>query len=313
RLGAGLGGQVLALGRPRSVEDYLSSEAISRHYFSAVAYEGLGGMACVPIYGAEGIKVLLYACLRGPGALGDVAIDQLRQIASQAGVALHHVAARARDRELAVLRERQRLATALHDSVAQMLFAIGVAAQQSRAAADPNVLAAAMLEIETTAASARQELRDTFARLSQYPEGAAFEALFEAEVRLFERQTGIRVSLTLQGEPQLLPEPTEELIIDTAREGFRNVHKHASSMLALANLRYEASRVVLSIQSELAAECAAALSNPAPDGAAAAGSGLGVLRGRAERLRGGLSLDFRDDDVAVLRLEVPIRPPAGPG
>ena len=69
----------------------------------------------------------------------------------------------------------------LHDSVAQMLFGIGVAAQQSLQTGDPGVLEDAMREIETTAADARRELRDTLHRLADGDAGLALESRLEAE------------------------------------------------------------------------------------------------------------------------------------
>ncbi|HWD75622.1 MAG TPA: histidine kinase, partial [Solirubrobacteraceae bacterium] len=87
---------------------------------------------------------------------------------------LFHAASRASERELATLRERQRIATALHDSVAQSLFAIGVTAQQSRQETDLATLQNQIETIETTAARAREELREALARLNAAPDGLAF-------------------------------------------------------------------------------------------------------------------------------------------
>jgi signal transduction histidine kinase len=70
-----------------------------------------------------------------------------------------------------MLRDRQRLATELHDSVAQMLFTIGVAARYARQKDDPAALTAALEEIESTAAQARRELRASLRRLSRPNEG----------------------------------------------------------------------------------------------------------------------------------------------
>jgi signal transduction histidine kinase len=83
---------------------------------------------------------------------------------------LAHAAARERERELARLRERERLACSLHDSVAQSLFAIGIAAQQSRDAGDPDILSERLDEIERIAADALAELREALARIGA-PDG----------------------------------------------------------------------------------------------------------------------------------------------
>jgi signal transduction histidine kinase len=160
----GLGGRVLDQAAPITVEDYVTHPAAA--WRGLAESDRLHGAACVPVFGPDGIQVLLYAANREVGAPGGVATAQLERIAGAASVGLHHVAARTRERELAVLRERQRLATTLHDSVAQMLFAIGVAAERSRLERDPDVVAGLLEEIQATAAVGRRELRETLARLN---------------------------------------------------------------------------------------------------------------------------------------------------
>lgn len=300
RPGRGLGGQVLAEARPRTVDDYLAERTITPDYRSTVAKEGLRGIACVPVVGPNGTEVLLYVSTHERGSPGSVAVDALERVSSAASIGLHHTAARARERELAVLRERQALASDLHDSVAQSLFAIGVAAQHSRETNDPAIIEEKLREIEATASVARTELRDTLARLSRTPHAVAFEALFEAELRLFERRTGRRVWITRHGEPRDVGQPCEQLLIDSVREGLTNAAKHAATHTVLAHLAYQPGCVLLSLQTELGQPATPRRAEPA----LAAGSGLSILRERTERFGGALELAI-DDGVAVLRVEVP--------
>jgi nitrate/nitrite-specific signal transduction histidine kinase len=300
RRGLGLGGQVLTEGRSRCVDDYATESTISADFKPIVALEDLHSIGCVPVLGPNGIDVLLYVSRHVNGGPDGRAMADLERVASYASIGLHHIAARARERELAILRERQRLAAELHDSVAQSLFAIGIAAQHSREAQDPAIVMAQLEAIEATAANARFELRETLARLGRAPQGLAFETLFEAELRLFERRTGRRVWITRQGEPRDLGPACGELLLDSVREGLTNAAKHGQGRIVLAHLAYYAERVLLSLQTELEPP-------PAGRGRCAAivpGSGLSLLRERTERIGGTLELAF-DDDVAVLRVELP--------
>ncbi len=155
---------------------------------------------------------------------------------------------RKQETELAMLRDWQRIATQLHDSVAQMLFTIGVAAHYARQQADPAALTAALEEIENTAAQARSELQASLHQLSQPAEGLAFEARLAGEARLFERTTDCRVEITGRGWRRDLSQPIENLLIDTALEGLRNAVKYEQARAAIVHLAYERDAVTLVLQ-----------------------------------------------------------------
>ncbi len=304
RAGAGLGGQVLLLERPHRVTDYAHDPTISRDFVHIVCdLEGLSGMACVPVTGPDGAQALLYTATRAPGPPGDKTLQTMELIAAHAVLALQQVAMRNQEIELAVLRERQRLATQLHDSVAQMLFAIGVAAHYARGQRDPAVLAAALDEIDATAADARSELRTALDRLSRPSDGLAFEARLAGEVRLFARASGCRVRIIRRGERRDLPQPVEDLLVDAALEGLRNAVKYAHAKLAIVHLSYRPDGVAMVLQ----AEFVAAWTGQRGAGYGT-GSGLALLRQRADHLGGTLVLIDDASGHKVLRLELPTQP-----
>ncbi|MEA2171130.1 MAG: hypothetical protein QOF76_4430 [Solirubrobacteraceae bacterium] len=293
----GLGGQVLRSGRPLALDDYPHAPDITSEFKSIVAADGIEGIACVPAVSPAGVEFLLYAGNRGYGAPGEAVVERLREYARAAAIGIHHANLRERDTQLIIARERQRLATRLHDSVAQSLFAIGVEARRFAGCDDVGALAEGLAEIESTAGRARSELRDTLARLSECPDGISFEALVAAEMRLLERVSGLRPVFTRRGERRPLTDDAEELVLDALREGLRNVIKHACGATVIVHLGYLTDRVLLSIQ------CEADVPNGCGD--VVAGSGLGMLRQRAHRLGGTLELVARDGRIAVLRVDIP--------
>lgn len=309
RPGAGLGGHVLLHGRPHRVADYSSDPTISRDFVHVVCdVEGLNGMACVPVIGPDRIEALLYSGGRVAEPPSDQTLRTLELVAAYAELALHQAAVRKQEVELAMLRDRQRLATELHDSVAQMLFAIGVAARYSRHRSDPHALVAALEEIEATAAQARSDLRASLRRLSQPAEGLAFEARLAGEVRLFERTTGCRVKISGRGERRDLAQPVEDLLIDTALEGLRNAVKYQRAEAAIVHLAYQPDSVLLVLRAEAQAIRLALHSDANAD--SGTGTGLALLRERATQLRGSLELTSAPDGHRVLRIDLPTRPAA---
>jgi signal transduction histidine kinase len=299
RVRAGLGGRVLLLGHPHRVAEYACDPTISRDFVHVVCeIEGLSGMACVPVGGPDGIQALLYAATRTSGPLGDRALATMELVATHAVLALQQAAIRTQEIELAVLRERQRLATRLHDSVAQMLFAIGVAAHYAQRQRDPVVLAAALDEIDVTAANARSELRTALHELTRPAEGLAFEARLAGEVQLFARSRGCRVRVIRRGERRELPGPVEDLLLDATIEGLRNAVKYARATVVVVHVSYGPAEVTLTLQSDGSGQ------RPVP--AVGTAAGLALLGRRAADLRGALTLTD-EPGGKVLRLELPTR------
>jgi signal transduction histidine kinase len=263
-------------------------------------------MACVPVNGPDRIEALLYTGTRTAGPPPDQTLRTLELVAAHAELSLHQEAVRKQETELAVLRDRQRIAIQLHDSVAQMLFTIGVAAHCARQQADPAALTAALEEIEDTAAQARSELRASLRRLSQPAEGLAFEARLAGEARLFERTTGCRVKITERGARRDIPQPVEDLLIDTALEGLRNAVKYTHARAAIAHLAYQHDAVTLVLQA--GTQILRPAAHPGEADHAGTGAGLALLRQRAAQLRGTLELTCDPAGHTVLRLELPTRP-----
>jgi signal transduction histidine kinase len=300
RRGLGLGGFVMEHGESVAVDNYANDSRITRDFKEIVSGgEGLYGIVCVPVIVGSRVCGLLYGGRPETGALGGRAIRRLEDAAHYAAIGMENASARRRALEIQRLRDRERLAHELHDSVAQMLFGIGVAAQQSLLDKDPTRLLDAMREIETTASQARRELRQTLEQLAECDEGVGFEARLEGEVRLLETTTGCTTRVARSGSPRLLPDGVEDLVIDTVVEGVRNAIKHAGASFVLAAVEYEHDGVKVAVQSE-----AAHMPVPPPS-PCSTGCGIAALHRRAGRLGGSAVLIDGEAGMKVLRLRVP--------
>src|SRR5258706_769154 len=153
--------------------------------------------------------------------------------------------------ELAILRERQRLARELHDSVSQLLFGIGLSAQMAREALD---------ETETVQAL------DAISRIDQYIKAAKAETrllLYELRPELLEAEGlvsalskhvaflsvahRLQVNGSLDEEPEV-PFQVKQTLYRIALEALHNVVKHADASVITLRLACEREALVLEVR-----------------------------------------------------------------
>ena len=130
---------------------------------------------------------------------------------------------------LAVERERNRLARDLHDSVTQTVFSMNLAAQSAVLLLDkePPRAAGQLLRLEELAASALREIQSLVSQLR--PRSIAEEGLPTALRRLaaeLKARAGLQVSLEIHGEGKF-SEAVATTLNSIAQEALVNVSKHS--------------------------------------------------------------------------------------
>ena len=156
-VGQGVGGRVMALGRPVRVSDYVSAQSITHQFDGPVRREALGAMLAVPILEEDAGRpiAIAYASLRGPGEFGDSAVGAVQLIAADAAQAIRLADRAEAGRHTAVAAERQRMQASLHDSVGAMLFSIGAQVRDLRSTFPDNpVLRSQLVRLETDVSAA---------------------------------------------------------------------------------------------------------------------------------------------------------------
>ncbi len=136
----------------------------------------------------------------------------------------------AQEQELAVLRERTRLAREMHDTIGHALVLISVkleAAQRLRGR-DPE---RCDRELESTKEIARETmtaLRSSIADLrSPALEHEHINHALSRSVREFAQRSGLHITYTFQADIDFLPEAIEEILWKVSQEAFTNIEKHA--------------------------------------------------------------------------------------
>ncbi len=209
-------------------------------------------------------------------------------------------AAQAREAELAVLRERERLARDLHDSLGYTLVALTVQleAVQRLYRVDPERAAAQMDALKTLTRSSMDALRRSIAGLrAQDFDDRDLRSALQSLCVDFGQRTGLTVTCALDEETPALSPVLAETVWRVAQEALTNVEKHAQADRVAVHLVHEARAVIVRI-----ADNGIGL----PDGADAGFNHFG-LRGMRERVEGlGGTLTLSNDEGTVVEARLPV-------
>jgi signal transduction histidine kinase len=205
----------------------------------------------------------------------------------------------AQTEELAIARERNRLAREIHDGVGHYLTVIKV--QLDAAAALLTVQPGqAQTSVETAARLAGAALDDVRRSVGALRTGTTRPPLAEA-LRQLASETTPRPELRTEGNPRALSAAVEHALYRCAQEGLTNIRKHAAATAAELTLDFRhPARVRLALLDNGRG------TGPATVGSAAdPGYGLRGLRERVEILGGTVSSEDRAGGGFALVVEVP--------
>ncbi len=208
----------------------------------------------------------------------------------------------AREADMATLRERNRLAREMHDSLGHALVSIAIKleAVQSLFAVDAGRALAEVEDVTALVRATMSELRQSLAGLRPAPlEDRSLGCALAEMARDMEERTGVGVTCRVDEQAMSLDRDTQEALFRVAQEALTNVAKHA-----------QASRVTLSLD----LRDGEAILEVADDGiglGATPRSGLGHygilgMRERLEPLGGVLTLGPRPGGGTVARARVPV-------
>ncbi len=304
--GQGIGGRVMALGRPVRVSDYVSSPSITHQFDLPVRREALGAMLAVPIIDGEGGAArpiaVAYAALRGPGAFGDTAVDAVQRIAAEAAQAIRLAERAEAGRYTAVAAERQRMQASLHDSVGAMLFSIGAQVRDLHTTVPDNPLLRIRLgRLETDVSAASLALREALLALSESSPERALPIELAEHCRSFEARTGTTARLVALGEVRPLDVERTTLLISAVREGLLNAEKHADASTVVVSLGEIDGGVQVAVADD-GRHAGDDLAEATSDGARL---GIRLLVEKAARLGGRVSLVHDEDGGTTLRMFLP--------
>jgi signal transduction histidine kinase len=239
---------------------------------------------------------------RRRGQFTDEDQELIETLAAHAAIAIENARLYERSRELSTIEERKRLASDLHDSVAQNVFSLSLTAQAAALLvdSDPARAKAELGRVESLAKEALEEMRAAIFELRPAEleaEGLATALRKHAEVLRRLHSQAIDVHVTAE---RRLPAELEKCLFRIAQEALTNALKHANAGRIQVELELVDSRVLLAVADDGAGfdlESARARSRRL---------GLISMQERAESLGGTLSISSRPGDGTRVAVEVAV-------
>jgi signal transduction histidine kinase len=220
-----------------------------------------------------------------------VVIDELRSTRAQLA---------AIERAQGIEDERSRLSREIHDTLAQGFTSVVALSRAATSALDRDDVAKTrerLAMIEATAVDNLAEARIIVAELT--PGHLQSRTLAEALARLADtmtRESGIRVSSSVSGEPAPLGANAEVVVLRGAQEALSNVRRHSGARAAQVALSYRPTRVTLEVTDD---GCGFDVAS------GHRGFGLDGLRARATELGGDVTIERGQPRGTRLVMELP--------
>jgi signal transduction histidine kinase len=180
-------------------------------------------------------------------------MSMLAAIGHQIGVAVENAQLYQQAQQLAVIKERNRLARDLHDSVMQALYGVTLyaeAAWRQLSSGDMEVTGDHLREIRTTAQEALREMRLLIFELRPpvlKQEGLI--AALRARLESVEERVGMQTQLEVEGDSWLTPE-VEEGLYRVAVEALNNTLRHSFAKRVTVRLCQDGQNVKFVVQDD---------------------------------------------------------------
>ncbi|MGI2329463.1 GAF domain-containing sensor histidine kinase [Planococcus sp. YIM B11945] len=207
--------------------------------------EGITHHATVPLQSGEEKFGLLNIAAPNTVRFSIDELALLESVAFQIGSAIKRIVLTKQEQELALVKERNRLARDLHDSVNQLLFSVTLTARGGVEMADDPAIQETFSDIQHLTQEALNEMRALIWQLR--PKGLE-SGLLEA-IKGYGEMLGLAVELKVTGVIQL-PSRIEETLFRIAQEALNNVRKHAGVNDVQLYLSVTSSDVLLVLRDE---------------------------------------------------------------
>lgn len=221
-------------------------------------------------------------------ALGEDMHELLISIGRHLGLAIEKAQLDQNSRRLAIMEERATLGNELHDSLAQSLVSIRLQAKMLGESLYKKDLHAAQNEVRRlreATEDAHTSLRELLANFRLKIDDRGLLPAVDAMIERFHEDTGIAVFFQNQCDSLPLSTGQEIQVFHIIQEALANIRKHSQARNTRVLLTRDGDRYTLLIEDDGSGMA------PAPEGLPGEHLGLTVMRERAERLPGEITIE----------------------
>jgi signal transduction histidine kinase len=225
--------------------------------------------------------------------------------AHQAALAIENARLYEQAQQVGVMRERQRLARELHDSVSQALYSIALGARTAQIIIDRNLghtvqdeLSEPMIHILAMAEAGLAEMRALIFEL--HPESLANEGLISAltkQAAATQARHSLSLEMSLCDEPEI-PMEQKLLLYRITQEALHNIVKHAQAHKVAIELIQEKDQISLTIQDD-----GKGFDTRIPS----QGLGLRSMLERITQVDGELNVSSKSGEGTVISAQIPLK------
>lgn len=184
--------------------------------------EGLTHHATVPLRFGEEMFGILNVGAPNKIHFSEKELSLLESVAFQIGSTLKRMALTAREREMALIEERNRLAQELHDSVNQLLFSVSLTARGGREITKSKTVQETFTYIQELSQQALHEMRDLIWQLKP----KSLENGLLTSLKEYSEMLGLQLHCHVNTLTNISPQ-TEETLWRIAQEAMMNCKKHS--------------------------------------------------------------------------------------
>jgi len=262
--------------------------------------EGAQLTICIPLIAQSRTVGAINLSSRSLRAVTPDESSLLASIGHQIGVAVDNAQLYEQAQQLAVMKERNRLARDLHDSVTQALYGVTLyseAASRQLLSGETDMVADHLSEIRTTAQESLREMRLLIFELrlpALRSEGLA--AALQARLDSVESRVGLDTMFRVEGDSKLTPD-VEEGLYRIAQEALNNTLKHAHASSVSVVLHHNDRIVSMSIEDD-------GIGFDPSEARVQSGFGLKGMEERVARLGGKLAVRSSPGEGTRIEVEV---------